>query len=176
MAPSLRSAVFPLATLVGAVLGCAPSPTIERESATGRPPSEGAAAERSEAAKYRLNPTPDTTFPAGLFVPSNLLEAFEELDRMLTREFRSEFAADSSQISTHHFGLGLWMRNNWGLWSGSRLAHFFNELGICHPDDMSSIVLNSYWRRNNDRPLLVEEQVIRHRDYWRAQGAPECAG
>jgi len=63
-------------------------------------------------------------------------------------------------------GLGMWMRNNWGLWGDSRLADWFAEKGIDHPDDMSTIILKSFWRRLNDRPIALSEQIRTHRAYW----------
>lgn len=49
-----------------------------------------------------------------------------------------------------HFGFGMWIRNNWNLWGGSRLSIYFNQKGIHHPDDMSGIILVSYHRHLND--------------------------
>jgi hypothetical protein len=51
-----------------------------------------------------------------------------------------EFSANA------HFGLEMWMRNNWQLWCGSRLSKYFNELGIYHSDDISGIISDSYYR------------------------------
>jgi hypothetical protein len=140
-----------------------------------RPPADGtvAAAGVVDTDTYRVTPTQDPAERSGVYVPRDLEDAFAELDRMVTPAFRREFAADSTQPIEHHFGLGLWMRNNWGLWAGSRLARYFHGLGICHPDDMSGIVLNSYWRRLNSRPILLHEQVGYYREYWRTQGAPD---
>jgi len=44
----------------------------------------------------------------------------------------------------YHHGLGTWIRNNWGLWGGSRLQKYFSDKGITHPDEMSSVVLFHY--------------------------------
>jgi hypothetical protein len=45
----------------------------------------------------------------------------------------------------YHLGLGMWMRNNWGLWGGSRLYKYFHDKGVTDPEDMSSIVLFYYY-------------------------------
>jgi hypothetical protein len=37
------------------------------------------------------------------------------------------------------------MRNNWGLWSSSRLQKYFTDKGVMHPDDMSSVILFFYY-------------------------------
>jgi hypothetical protein len=45
----------------------------------------------------------------------------------------------------YHLSLGMWMRNNWGLWGGSRLYKYFQGKGLRDPEDMSSIVLFYYY-------------------------------
>lgn len=120
--------------------------------------------------KYRITPTVDSTFPRGIYIPESLEDAFRELDRMLTPAFIAEFRASEDQPILYHHGFGTWLRNNWGLWAGSRLAKYFNCLGIFHPDDMSGIILTSYWRHLNGRPLALQDQIAQHHRYWLAQG------
>ena len=59
------------------------------------------------------------------------------------------------------------MRNNWALWKGSELSRWFNEKGIHHPDDMSGIIFDSFWRHLNNQPLKLEEQIKYYQDYWK---------
>jgi hypothetical protein len=66
----------------------------------------------------------------------------------------------------YHFGLGMWMRNNWGLWSGSRLAKWFAAKGVHHPDDMSGIILGAYWAHLHHQPYDLPAQVRRVQAYW----------
>jgi hypothetical protein len=61
-------------------------------------------------------------------------------------------------MAVYHFSLGMWMRNNWGLWHGSRLSEYFNEHGVHHPDDMSGIILSSYWNSLHNLPMEFEKQ------------------
>jgi hypothetical protein len=81
------------------------------------------------------------------YIPKDLGEAFLELDKELPEIDRKEMAALKTRkdMLAYHHGLGTWLRNNWGLWSGSRLQKYFTDKGIGHPDDMSSIVLFYYW-------------------------------
>jgi hypothetical protein len=110
--------------------------------------------------KYRITPTKSSQFETGVYIPKDLVDAFKELDRMLTPEFRREFGRlKESEVARHHFDLGGWLRNQWGLWKGLRLAKWFNEKGIHHPDDMSGIILDSYWRKLNKRPIGLEAQI-----------------
>ena len=124
--------------------------------------------------KYRLSPTPDEDQPGGVYVPKNLDDSFVELKRMLRPDFVAEFKETSEEdTAMHHFGLGMWMRNNWGLWRGARLAKWFNAHGIEHPDDMSSIILDSFWRHLNGQPLQLPEQVAHYKQYWLEATPPD---
>ena len=66
-----------------------------------------------------------------------------------------------------HFGIGMWLRNNWRLWGDSRLSKYFNDLGIFHPDDMSGIILTSYHRYLLGQDIKLEEQVNYYKEYWK---------
>jgi hypothetical protein len=74
--------------------------------------------------------------------------------------FEQEFSTNP------HFSLGLWIRNNWQLWGGSRLSKYFNKMGIFHPDDMSEIILKSYDRYLLTNDLRLNEQIQQYKDYW----------
>jgi hypothetical protein len=60
--------------------------------------------------------------------------------------------------------LGLWIRNNWGLWSGSRLQAYFRNLGINHPDSMSGVILVSYHRYLNKLDIQLDAQLAELKD------------
>ncbi len=92
---------------------------------------------------------------------------------MLHPKFIEKFKNGGKEASIEqHFGLGLWMRNNWGLWAGLRLAKYFNEIGVFHPDDMSSIILSNFQLHLNGKPLEVERQVTYFKEYWRVSAQP----
>lgn len=63
----------------------------------------------------------------------------------------------------YHLGLGTGLRNEWGLWAHSRLAQYFEALGVDHPEEMSSIIIKSYWRRLNHQDIKLEEQLAEYR-------------
>ncbi len=104
----------------------------------------------------------------GVYIPKNLEDCFSQIN---------SFWNDSTKIQVKnweekefagkvHFGFGMWMRNNWQLWGGSRLSKYFNDLGVHHPDDMSGIILDSYHRYLNNKEIKLEEQVKNYQDYW----------
>lgn len=83
-----------------------------------------------------------------IYIPKDLGECFAELDRMLSEIDKKEFKSAKNKgelLGNYHMGLGMWMRNNWGLWGGSRLQKYFTDRKVGHPDDMSSVVLFFYY-------------------------------
>lgn len=107
----------------------------------------------------------------GIYIPIDIEDCFKQLDQQLkttaVNEYKSKTEKDATTLS--HFGLGLWMRNNWGLWKGSRLSTYFNKLGISHPDDMSSIILKSYYRFLNKQSIDLNKQIEEHKEFWSKQ-------
>jgi hypothetical protein len=89
----------------------------------------------------------------GVYIPKNLGECFIELDKVLTEIDKKEMLAlpRRDDMILYHMGLGMWMRNNWGLWGGSRLQKYFTDKGIHHPDEMSSVILFHYYDWLNGR-------------------------
>ena len=100
-------------------------------------------------------------------IPKNLIECFGELSRELSPENIEEIRSGKEEdMVQHHHGLGRYLRNEWGLWQDSLLPKWFNEKGIHHPDDMSGIILTSFWRSINSKPIQLEEQIKHYQDYW----------
>lgn len=116
---------------------------------------------------YRITPTTDTNAVTGIYIPNDLDACFVELNTMLTPEFIEEIKQGSEEdMNRFHHGFGMWMRNNWSLWGGSTLSKWFNEKGIHHPDDMSGIIFDSFWRHLNNKPIKLEEQIKVYQEYW----------
>ena len=104
----------------------------------------------------------------GFYIPKSLDDCFVTLNKILPDSIKNEFELmeENEAVSRSHFGLGIWMRNNWGLWGGTRLSIYFNELGVYHPDDMSGIILTSYHRYLNSKELKLEDQIKYYQKYW----------
>ena len=103
-----------------------------------------------------------------VYIPKDLEDCFAELTKMLSKEEVEKMKNGSEdQMIHYHHGLGMWLRNNWGLWKGSRLKTWFKEKGIQHPDDMSGIIFDSFWRHLNDKPINLDEQIKVYQDYWK---------
>ena len=106
---------------------------------------EGKIEQAKKHAAYQLRLVADSI--GGVYIPRNLEESFHVLDTMLSAKniqlIRS--LPERQAMSQFHFGLGMWLRNNWGLWGGSRLQQYFLQHGVEHPDNMSGILLEYYY-------------------------------
>lgn len=105
----------------------------------------------------------------GIYIPKDLKDCFKKIDSFWndsTKATVKQWTEDEFIVKAH-FGFGMWMRNNWQLWGGSRLSKYFNNMGIFHPDDMSGIILTSYHRYLIGIDLNLEEQIKYYQDYWK---------
>jgi hypothetical protein len=105
--------------------------------------------------------------PDLVYVPYDLTDCLSELDRVLTDELQDQLKTGDVHTWQLHMTTGLWMRNTWGLWHGSRLSRYFNGLGIYHPDDMSAIILDSYVRRLQGEDIDLRGQIKFYQLYWK---------
>jgi len=77
---------------------------------------------------------------------------------------------DEQDLSIYHHGLGRFLRNKLRLWgpeSNSTREYFQHKLAIFHPDDMSGIILKSFHRLLNGKPLELEDQAKHYHEYWK---------
>lgn len=101
--------------------------------------------------EYERRQTLDTI--DGVFIPKNLEECFTELNKMFTEKEIQEVRQLNSRndVDEYHFPLGTWLRNDWGLWGGSRLGAYMKKRGVNNPEFMSSLILEFYydWLNNH---------------------------
>ena len=110
------------------------------------------------------------------YIPLDLEDALNYLEYRTNDEVKSEFMniEEKEVIAAAHFSWGMYLRNNWWLWSGmSGISLYFKELGIFHADDMSSIILTSYHRRLNGKEINLDEQVRKYIEYWKGSEKKE---
>lgn len=99
--------------------------------------------------------------------PADLDECFAALGRCLPAEELDRIKSmPERDMIFYHSNLGRQLRNAWGLWTGSRLQSFFHDLGLQHADDMSGVILTSFWRHVHGEPIRLDEQIARYRQYW----------
>ncbi len=105
------------------------------------------------------------------YKPVNLDEAVVQLSKVLPDSTQKEIISmtESEFIAGSHFGVGMWIRNNWGLWRGGELADYFKSKGIFHPDDMSGIILKCYYRELHHQDWELDKQIAFYQNYWKEQ-------
>lgn len=108
---------------------------------------------------------PDPTAP-GLTTcaPETFDAAIACLDQHLPAQTKATLRRDGAIEA--HFGLGMWLRNNWGLWRGGALAVDMRRLGFAHPDDMSATILDGFVARLRDQPFDLTRRAAEYRSYW----------
>lgn len=82
----------------------------------------------------------------GIYIPKNLEECIVNLDSMLNFEVKLNLKETEEiwQFNGHLGGLGMWIRNNWGINQGSRLKKYFNDRDIWYKDTISEIIIKRY--------------------------------
>ena len=103
------------------------------------------AKQKADFEEYEKRTEKDTI--NGVYIPRDIKDCFLTLDSMLSKaDIDSIKALPSREVTIkYHLGFGMWLRNNWGLWGGSRLQKYFLERDITHPDSMSGLILEYYY-------------------------------
>ncbi len=104
-------------------------------------------------------------------LPRNLKEAISYLnnDWNFLEKIKFKNQPEDEAVTSLHFSTGLWIRNNWIY--GDRdtsLVNYFHRIGIYAPDDISSIIVTSFHRQLNHKPLDIDGQVKPIKAYWKA--------
>ena len=85
--------------------------------------------------------------PNESYIPRNLEEAMQALDKMISEVEKDELCKmdEGEFLVDTHFGIGMYLRNEWGLWGKSDLSKYFRRRGVRHPDDMYYEILKAYY-------------------------------
>ncbi|WP_301162015.1 DUF6794 domain-containing protein [uncultured Winogradskyella sp.] len=103
------------------------------------------------------------------YIPTDLNDAISFFECKWSKDDLNDYKTEDEQKATTelHSGTGRSIRNSWKLWAGtSEISKYFKDLGIHHPDDMSSIILTSLHRKLNDKPIELEKQIQFYKNYW----------
>jgi hypothetical protein len=125
--------------------------------------------------------------PYGGKYPKNLDDAITLIAATLpvTEVAKIANLSEREFMSMTHHGLGQHLRNSWLLWwypensilnwpqTCPDIVKFFNEKGIYHGDDISSIILTSFYRKFQNRDIDLDGQVRYFIDYWKKEGFPD---
>lgn len=115
-----------------------------------------------------LNKQQADTFGEIKSVPDDFGACLIQLDSLINDKLKEWIIClpDGEFSARVHHGFGRYLRNNWLLWGGSKLAKNLHEMGILHPDDMTGIILDSYQRKLKGDEIRIEEQIRKYQEAW----------
>ena len=105
-------------------------------------------------------------------VPGTLEDCFVSIDYLLSPKAKQEIIDSDNEkfMNQFHHVFGRHIRNEWGLWTGdTKLFAWFKSIGLNHADDMSGVILTSYWRHLHNKSLDIEGQVKYYQNYWESK-------
>ena len=93
--------------------------------------------------------------------PKNLTECIQMLDHILKKEDKekAKTLTEEEFFMESHFSLGMGIRNEWIRSGNPELVKFFLDEGVKHPDDMSAMILISYYRHLLGKEIDLEGQI-----------------
>lgn len=104
-------------------------------------------------------------------VPESFVEALDALDAMASENEREAYRNDTVDMGLVHRQVGMRLRNDWGLWGGSKLKDYFSERGIAHADWISSAIFDGWIERlktgSFDEDAIVAKYAKIEKD-WKA--------
>ena len=93
--------------------------------------------------------------------PKNLTECIQMLDKNLKTEDKDyiKILTEDEFFMESHFTIGMGIRNEWIRSGNPELVTFFLDQGVKHPDDMSAMILTSYYRHLLGKEIDFEGQI-----------------
>ena len=93
--------------------------------------------------------------------PKNLTECIQMLDKTLKTEDKDyiKTLTEDEFFMESHFTIGMGIRNEWIRSGNPELVTFFLDQGVKHPDDMSAMILTSYYRHLLGKEIDFEGQI-----------------
>jgi len=110
----------------------------------------------------------------GVYIPKDMGDCMRSLYEMHADSTKQQILdmTNSSFRGLAHLGMGMWIRNNWGLWKGSRLKEYFNKKAVerakkegrelifnPHPDNMSGAILSNYYEYLISKRINIQEKI-----------------
>ncbi|MDT3741444.1 MAG: DUF6794 domain-containing protein [Candidatus Kapabacteria bacterium] len=112
----------------------------------------------------------------GIYIPKDLEDALSDLDKHLSKEWKSDFIkkSEDTAVGISHHGKGLGIRNSYRLWGRSRLQRSIQkQYGFDNPDRQSSFILTLYYRKLKGLELKIDEEAALRRKQEAEQNIQE---
>ncbi len=121
----------------------------------------------------QISPTPDSDSPTGVLIPTNVLDAIAEFDRMLPVALKLKLQTDL--IGDYQLGLVLWLKNNWCFAEPNNLvkdliAHLTEANVTPHPDNLSALLIEIY-KKYLENPFFDLEENLTDVDFFKCIAA-----
>lgn len=103
-------------------------------------------------------------------IPCDLNTTLKALNLLLNAEEKKMFyeLSEKEFIAKTHHTLGRHIRNVWKLWDEkSKMYKWFKSIEIWHADDMSGMILTTYYRITHGLPINIKKQIKDYKDYWK---------
>ena len=116
------------------------------QNATERTISHYQQLERQWAKEGAVRYTTDSL--RGHYIPTDLRGCIVQIDKMLPDSVKEQIRRTKPEefFGESHLNFGMYLRNSWQLWMGSRLTKYFNDMGIENADTMSGAILAAYYQ------------------------------
>jgi len=106
--------------------------------------------------------------------PKSLEECYENFDKHLSPQQIKRFK-DTKENRLSEFGGRSWISDSmmadvYDKWGSNDLRKWFQTRGIFDPRDVTDIMLVSYSRHLNSKPIELDAQIYRHRAWWNREG------
>lgn len=95
----------------------------------------------------------------GVYIPKDLYDAFAQLNRLMDAPTQKQFQSMTEEEAGKKLYLIMWICNNWGMYEGSRLSHYIQNLGISNPEHKAHFLIMTYHRELNKKDLGLKERV-----------------
>jgi hypothetical protein len=98
-------------------------------------------------------------------LPRNLDETIPLLEKLLADSTKSRLKHETEDKATVHLHLiaGMWISNNWGLWTESALKESFVNQGVVHPYYMTDIIFTTFYRHLNSFPAESQKVINKYK-------------
>ena len=98
--------------------------------------------------------------------PKNLTECIQMLDKNLKKQDKEylKTLTEDEFFMESHFTIGMGIRNEWIRSGNPELVTFFLDQGVKHPDDMSAMILTSYYRHLLGKEIDFEGQIEKYNE------------
>jgi hypothetical protein len=101
------------------------------------------------AAAQQIAPVTDAKAAAAC-APADMTAAVACLDKFLKPEVKADIAksANPDALMPSEIYVGLWIRNNWGIWNGSPLFQYMLSKRVTQPEPMTNRMVQALWLRS----------------------------